>query len=338
VLDAIPTTITSMIVADGRALSHPRFRPLVDVLRTEVPAGLDCVVDAALAGEQVAAGVGPSGDVTIALVTKAHVKCAALSQIDSGLWIATLGAGAPAAGASILTAEATKRARPFLRDAPVALLTTQRGLRVLATAQPDPLAAWVAFEAPDGQAANAFADELRVALKTTSEALAPIAKQITIERTGSQVVARLGAVNGDLAIALRETLTRVNAQPAARAFPCPAPFAPPVLGCEQRECSTPVNCAVDHNKLEVYSLASALDEILAARKEPVIVNGRVEGVRLRDDLATYGLHSGDMLVAIDGKRVTSVEQVVPYLQNAKSHTSLIVSRLQRFGTIELVEH
>ena len=121
ILDKIPAGVTSLAVADGRALAHPRFRPLVDVLRGEVPAGFDCVVDAALAGEQIAAGVAPSGDVTVALASRAPVKCAALSRVEDGLYIATLGAGSVATGAT--AAGEQSRARPFLRDAPVALVT-----------------------------------------------------------------------------------------------------------------------------------------------------------------------------------------------------------------------
>jgi urease accessory protein UreE len=88
----------------------------------------------------------------------------------------------------------------------------------------------------------------------------------------------------------------------------------------------------------VYSLASAFDEILAARKEVVIANGHAEGLRLRDDLVTYGLASGDVLVAVDGQRLTAVEQLAPSLQKAKARTRLLIARLRRFGTIELVEH
>ena len=94
----------------------------------------------------------------------------------------------------------------------------------------------------------------------------------------------------------------------------------------------------EHTTLQVYSIASAVDELLAARKEVVIANGRVEGVRLRDDLATFGLAGGDTLIAIDGQHVTAVEQVAPYLQKRGARLQLLVARLQRFGTIELVEH
>jgi hypothetical protein len=339
VLAQIPANATTIFAADGRALSHTRFRPIVDVLRTEIPAGLDCVVDAALAGDAVAAGVGARGEVTVALATRAHVSCAALSKIDGDLWIATLGAGGPT-DASVMTEAEHARARPFLRDAPVALVTAHRGMRVLGTAAPDPLAMWVAFDAADPKAATQFAYELGTAIHSVDgvEALAPLSKAIVVDRNGSQVVARLGATNVDLAIAMRALVQRAREVAAARAFPCPAPIAAPVLGCKQQECTTPMTCAVEHNRLEVYSLASALDDLLAARKEPVIVNGRVEGVRLRDDLAVLGLLRGDMLVAIDGRRVTAVEQVVPYLQTAKTRTHLIVERLHRFGTIELVEN
>src|SRR5688572_6590613 len=205
-------------------------------------------------------------------------------------------------------------------------------VRMLATAQPDPLAAWAAFDAPDSAAANLFESELRAALAaaTEHEAIAPLAKAITIDRTGSQVVARLGALTGDLAVAMRAVVDRTRAATTTRAFPCPATLAPPVVRCEQRD--------AEYNQLEVYSLASALDELIAARKDPVVVNGRVEGMRLRDDLATFGLATGDLLVAIDGRRVTSADQVLPAFQAARERTSILISRAQRFGTIELVEH
>ena len=72
--------------------------------------------------------------------------------------------------------------------------------------------------------------------------------------------------------------------------------------------------------------------------DKIVVNGRVEGMRLRDDLAMLGLATGDLLVAIDGRRVTSADQVLPAFQAARERTSILISRAQRFGTIELVEH
>ncbi|MDQ3335036.1 MAG: hypothetical protein M4D80_07735 [Myxococcota bacterium] len=319
VLDKIPAGVTSIAVADGRALSHARFRPLVDVLRSEVPAGFDCVVDAALAGEQIAAGVGPSGDVTVALASRAPVACAALGQVEDGLWIATLGAGAPAEGERAVSEQ--PRARPFLRDAPIALATTLGKVRLLATAAPEPLAAWAAFDARSLEDAKAVA-------ATLEARLAGVSVPIVVERTGSQIVARLGATNADLAAVLRDVLSR----PAviARAFPCPSPIAPPVISCVAGE--------QERTKLEVYSVNATVDELLAARKEVVIANGRVEGVRLRDDLPTFGLASGDTLVAIDGKRVTEVIHVALYLKAPGTRIELLVSRLQRFGTIEIIEH
>jgi hypothetical protein len=326
VLDRIPKDVASVAVASGRALAHPRVRPMIDALRSEVPAGFDCVVDAALAGEQVAVGVAPSGDVTVALATKAPVRCSALSRIDTDLWIATLGGGAP--GSGLMTNDALSRARPFLRDAPIAVVTQRHGMRVLATAQPEPLAAWVAFDAADPASATALEAELRTALATKQAALAPVARAITVERTGSQVVARLDAkVQADLAVAVRAVLARTP--DTARAFVCPAPFSPPVLGCHERD--------AERMELTVYSLASAIDEVLAARKEPVIVNGRLAGIRLRDDLAIYGLHGGDMLLSIDGRKLDAVEQVAAVLQKSRSRASFVIARAERFGTIELVE-
>jgi hypothetical protein len=321
VLDKIPAGVTSIAVADSRALV--KFRAVVDVLRSEVPAGFDCVLDAALEGQQIAAGIGPDGDLTVALASRAPVKCPALSAVEDGLYIATLGAGAPGAGA---LAEQT-RARPFLKDAPIALVTRLGAMRVIGTAQPDPPAAWVAFDAADGAAATLFQSDLQTRLA---------ALPVTVDRIGSQVVARLVPTPhaerslriDNLAAVLRTALP--PRQNSARVFACPAALTPPVLTCVAGE--------NDHNTLDVYSLASVFDELLGARKELVVSNGRVEGVRFTSDLATYGLASGDLLVAVDGQRLTSIDQVAPTLQRAKVHVQLLVSRSRRFGTLELVEH
>jgi hypothetical protein len=313
VLDKIPAGVASIGVADSRALV--KLRAVVDVLRSEVPAGFDCVLDAALEGQQVAAGVGPDGDVTVALASRAVVKCPALSEVEAGLYIATLGAGAPGAGA--LAEQA--RARPFLKDAPIAIVTKLGAMRVIGTAQADPPAAWVAFDAADGAAATLLQADLRTRLATLP---------ITVDRMGSQVVARLVPTKDDLAALLRTALSRPR--DSARWFACPAALAPPVLTCVAGE--------NDHTTLDVYSLASVFDDLLGARKELVVSNGRVEGVRFTSDLATYGLASGDLLVAVDGQRLTALDQVAPALQKAKVHVQLLVSRSRRFGTIELVEH
>jgi acyl-CoA synthetase (AMP-forming)/AMP-acid ligase II len=89
VLAKIPAEATTVLAADSRALSHPRTRAVVDALRPEVPAGLECVIDAALIGDQIAAGLTADGDLTIAVATRAPVTCAALSRVEPGLWIAT---------------------------------------------------------------------------------------------------------------------------------------------------------------------------------------------------------------------------------------------------------
>lgn len=313
VLDKLPAGVTSLVVADGRALT--KLRPFVDVLRAEVPAGLDCVVDAALAGQEVAAGVTPSGDITVALASRSKIECPALSQVEDGLYIATLGGGAPGAGA---LAE-QPRARPFLLDAPVALVTRLGAMRVIGTAKPDPLVAWVSFDAPDAAAATAFQAELQRKIGTLP---------VTVDRMGSQVVARLNPTTADLAALLRTVLSRPR--DPARVLACPSPLTPPVLACAEAE--------HDVNKLDVYSLASATDELLAASTELVIWNGRVEGVRFRDDLPIFGLASGDLLVAIDGQQLAALDDVAAALARAKVHVKLLVSRARQFGTIELVEH
>lgn len=332
VLAKIPASATTVFAASARALAHPRVRPLVDVLRGDIPAGFECVVDAALAGDQVAAGVEPSGDVTIAIETHAPVKCAAMSRIEERLWIATL--GVPPAGTGVTN----PRALPFLRDAPLALATTYDGARVLATAQPEPLAAWASFDERDAASATAFAKSLVESINATNAnaSFAGIARHISIDRQDTQVVAKLGAFPGDLAVPLRAALEAARGAKAARAFPCPT--KEPGVTCQEIACTTPMSCAVERDEIRIAPFTSFLAELVGLRWEPVVSNGRVDGVRLRDDFSTYGLQSGDVLVSIDGRRVTAVEHVKEFLDAKAQKVSLIVSRGRRFGTIDYAQH
>ncbi|MBA3538322.1 MAG: hypothetical protein H0T79_01715, partial [Deltaproteobacteria bacterium] len=86
VLAAMPAEASAVFAADGVALGHPRFRPIIDALRPRWPVSMGCVIDAALAADQVAAATTEVGT-TIVITGKmlSNARCPALSK-HGALW------------------------------------------------------------------------------------------------------------------------------------------------------------------------------------------------------------------------------------------------------------
>jgi len=332
VLAKIPATASTVVAASGRALAHPRIRGAIDALRPELPISLGCVLDAALASEHVAAGIGRDGAITIAITTRARVTCPALSRLEDGLWLATLGGDPATADASVLAIAELERARPYLMDAPIAAAIALPGALALATAKPEPLEAWLAIDTR-GVAPEAMREQVAGAVRALASApeIAPFAEHVQIALEGSQVVARLDRpVQADLAVAVRAAIAWRRAQRArvAAPFACPTP-APPDTTC--------VPPCTPRCVLEVSSLAAAIDPAALARGEPVVVNGSFEGLRVRDDLGAAGLRAGDVITAVDGRRLRSRDHLIALVRDARGKMSLAVTRGRQVGTIELID-
>ena len=230
-LAAIRGDAVIVAVADSRAIAHPRVRGVLDVIAARWPARMGCVLEAAFAGEAAALTVDRSGSVTALIATSGTPRCAALSQREPGVWIATIGAGPGAQATSVLDDARFARARPYLTSAPFAAVSLDDP-HLLATAQPDPLEAWLAVDAP-GHAQDierAISDQL--ARMRRDPATAALAAHLRTSRAGDdQVVLRLeGPLDGDLAVAARALLAGLEeqARPAAAPFACPTPAAPDI--------------------------------------------------------------------------------------------------------------
>ncbi|MEJ7600686.1 MAG: hypothetical protein WKG01_22460 [Kofleriaceae bacterium] len=292
VLARIPATASLVIAADGRALAHPQIRPLVDALRPELPTALGCVIDAALAGEHVAIGIGSDRAFTIALATRTPVRCPALSQLDDKIWVATLGDGVLRAGAtSVADDPRFARARPYLGRAPIAIAAQLAGGKLLATAQPAPFEAWLAIDRDTPAAATELEAAAHAYVKRMAidPATAPFS-HVAIARTGTQVVATLANVRaGDLGLAVQSVLARERAPEPPFTIRCPATLVPPVVECKAAAFRLP-----PHSELG--------RELPLA---PVVANGVLVGYRIGAPLAMLGLVSGDLIVAIDGRLVTA---------------------------------
>jgi hypothetical protein len=317
VLARIPAGAQIVVAADGSALAVPRMRAAIDVLRPRWPQSFGCVIDAAIAGDHVALGITAARDMTVVIATRAAVTCPGLSKLEDGLWAATLGSGKPVIEDSVLDDAAHARARPYLETAPIAASIVLPGLKVLASASADPFEAWIAidtFEAASAlveQKVRGVVDRL-----AHTEATSALAQHIEVTHDGSQVRAKLtGATDADLALAVRTALALYSA-PAVRAaagFACPQ-LAPPIIGC------------AGGTALTVTSLSSALEPLASAQVTPVIENERVAWLRLDTPITSLGLRAGDLVLAVDGRHLTSGAQLRELLLQARGATSITVQR------------
>jgi hypothetical protein len=304
------------------------MRGVVDVLRPRWPARFGCVIDAALAGDHVAVGITATRDLTLVLATHAAVTCPALSQLGEGLWVATLGAGKPATDHSILDADPHARARAYLATAPIAASVVLPGVKILATGSVEPLEAWLAIDTLD--LASAFAEQrVRgvVDRLARTDATAPFAAKIAISHDASQVVARLtGPVDADLAQAVRTIADWYTAPVvrAARGFDCP-PLGPPIIGC------------AGGTSLTVTSLQEALAPLVAADVAAIIENERVAWLRLETPLPQLGLRKGDLMLAVDGRHLTSAAQLADQLRKARHATQITIQRDAVTATLAVSE-
>lgn len=327
-LARIPADAQIVLAADGSALATPRIRAVVDVLRPRWPARFGCVIDAALAGEQVAVGISAARDVTVVIATRAVVACPPLSRIGADLWSATLGNGKPADSGSVVDTEAHARARPYLATAPIAASIVLPGLQVLGAVSPDPFEGWLAIDTLE--IASALAEQrVRgvVDRMARTESTAALAKAIVISHDGPQVVARLtGPVETDLAIAVRTVVGWYTAPvvPVATGFVCPS-LGPPIIGC------------ANGTALSVTSLQDAVAPLAAAAVVVIVENERVAWLRLDGAVPSLGLRKGDRLLAIDGRRLTSAAQLADLLLGARHSTSITIQRNAVTATLQLAE-
>jgi hypothetical protein len=315
-LGAIRGDAVTVVVADSRAISHPRVRGVLDVVASHWPTRMGCVLEAAFAGEQAAVSVDAGGSITALVATASDPKCAALSRREPGLWIATIGAGPAGATGSVLDDERFARARPYLMTAPIAAVSLGEPGAV-AAAQPDPLEAWLAIDEPGGARAieQTFAE--RVARMQRDPSTAPLASKLRIARTGdAQVVIRLdGPVDGDLAVAARAMLAGLEerAPPAAATFACPSPAAPDI------SCS-------NGTSYRVRSLEALANIVRVGRPVPIVSNGLVAGLRLGAAVAELGLAADDVVLAVGDRLVTSRAMLADRLAHARGEITLTIRR------------
>lgn len=313
----------TVVVADGRAISHPRVRGVLDVVAAHWPTRMGCVVAAAFAGDQAALSIDAGGSITALVATAADPKCPALSQREPGLWIATIGAGPAGAASSVLDDDRFARARPYLTTAPIAAVSLADP-HALAAAQPDPLEGWLAIDAPGQARAIEHTLAEQVARMRRDPSTAPVANKLRIARTDDdQVVVRLdGPVDGELAVAARAMLVGFEERvpPVAASFVCPAPAAPDI------------SCT-GGTSYRVRSLPDALSGIVrVGQPVPIVSNGLVTGLRLRVAVAELGLAADDVVLAVAGRLITSRAMLADRLAHARGEVSLTIRR----GTTEKV--
>jgi len=268
-----------------------------------------------LTSEAVAVGVAPGAGTTVVIVTRAHVAhCEALSRIADDTFVATIGAGvlADSPAASPLGSSRWARARPYLVNDPIAIAIERDDLRVLAVAQPKPLAGWLTIDAvelgPMERYVRAWIDRQR------RGALAAFAGNLVVQARGSQLLVRTTKLQAEeLALAAADVLRVLEAVPAppSVAFTCPA-AGNGIVRCSGAE-------------VTVTSLASTLRKLVAADTEPVVAAGDVVGIRLTED-AEVLLYRGDVILGLDGQRIISAAQLQELARIVHDRTALAIRR------------
>ncbi|NVB85231.1 MAG: hypothetical protein HOV81_43095 [Kofleriaceae bacterium] len=284
----------------------------MDAARGYVPTSFGCVLDAATTSEAAAAAIGPKGT-TVVVVTRAHVACPTLSHVASDLWVATVGAGAPASKPeqSVLRDPQWSRARDYLvRDALV-VAGEQPGRRVLAVAQASPFDAWLAIDGLDVDRVSSEIAALTTQLRAKNSSLVT---RLHTDRKGAQVVVRIDKLEVDDLVALANEASRLLDPVTAKhaTFTCP----PPSAGI--KSCVLGTTFVVSDMKL-------ALAGMTFATTEPAVANGEVEGLRLTADAAIV-LRRGDVILGVDTQRVTSMKQLSDLLASVGPSVTLAVRR------------
>lgn len=319
----------TVVVADSRAISHPRVRAVLDVLATRWPASMGCVLDAAFSAEQVAVAIDAARDLTVVIATANEPRCAALSQRAPGLWLATLGAGPAAPTTTVLEDDRFARARPYLTSAPIAAASLGE-VHLIATAQPEPLEAWLAIDSADAVAQAITAQLTRLSEDASTAALAA---RLRVSRADAQVVIHLdGAAEGqggsvDVAAGARSLLAwaEQQARPAPARFSCPAPTAD-------------IACTAD-TRYRVRSLRAAAARIVTdGNAAPVVANGAVSGLRIAAAVPSLGLVPGDIVIAIDGRLVASRAMFLHQLDEVRGATTVTVRRGATETELQFAEH
>ena len=314
-LRQLPGEVDLIAAADGAALASPAFRKAIDVIRPRVPPSLGCVIDAALAADAVALAVGPKG-ISVVAVSPPNLPCPALARIEPDLGIATV--GARDVKITALEAPRWQRARTFLISAPIAFAADRGGVHAIAGAQLDPAAAWLTLDAVDPDAVERAARDWLERLHASQLHLARDRDQIRI------TLAIDGLRDADLGALAEDAVRLVDAaRDAAPAPACPAPDQV-VTSCAL----TPRGFAIT-----AASLAVAKQALVGAPGAPVIENGEVIGVRLTADGSP--LLQGDVVLAVDGHRVRSRDELARRVSETRSRLVLDVRRDGRTVAIEV---
>ena len=311
-LAQLPPDARFVIAADGAALSTARS--VVDAARPFLPARLGCVIDQALTSEAVAVAVQPRVGTSFVIVTRAHVAaCPALSQIESDMYVATIGAGTPASEreASLLAAPRWARARPYLLRDPIAIAIERDGRRYVAVAQTSPVDAWLSIDASEVEDAERDVRGFLDAHRATG-----LANKLAVQTRQNQVLVSANKLElDDLALVTAEMIRAADAvgpSVVAPAFACP----PPGDG---------ITRCTDGTRYVVSSVRTTLRRLLAGDALPVVAGGDVVGIRLTKD-AEVMLRRGDVILGLDAHRITSQAQFQELARHAGEHASLAVRR------------
>jgi len=321
VLAALPAGARFVLVGDGDALGSALLRPAIERARWFVPDALACVLDLALTSS--AAGIATDDDgAVVVIATTGVVHCPALSELAPGLWAATIGTAttvaANAANASIAHAGAWERARPALASSPIALVRRTSHGALIAAMQLAPFDAWLVV---DGTLVGQVTTSIEQGLAAWRERASAVTADLT-HRDG-QLAVRVHRADA-AALAALVDLGRHAFEPAPAVADPAGPIActlrPPTVRC------------LDPSHPRVSDLRETL-LALGTGAKPVVEAADVVGLQLASD-SPIGLRAGDQLLAIDGRQITSADDLAAAAQAARQ-VALVVRRGSRTSVIEI---
>ncbi|HEY4238596.1 MAG TPA: hypothetical protein VGM88_02230 [Kofleriaceae bacterium] len=306
-LAALGSGVDAVIAADGKALALPRAKAVLTALAARWPARFGCIVDAAIASDAAAAGIDAHGNAIVAILTHATVKCPALSQVATHLWLASFGGAAPQGGGTVLDDPRFARALPYLRETPIAAAIAGSQFTAIAAAKPEPFEAWLTVDATGDTRAAAEAALTAARNRLSADHVtADLVPLLAIDHSGDQLIVRTQAGNAPA------YAPEVLSAAAIRVLDA--------LGASD---PTPSDAPLVLADVTAPNTGAAFADLSDGSLSPAIQRGDVVGLRLDHDAQALNLKRGDILVAIDGHRVVTREQVTAAVAAAGPHEFLV---------------
>jgi hypothetical protein len=306
----VPAAAGVVVAIEGAKLRASWLGSSAKAVKALLPGDRSCVVDAAIESKRAIVAELASGRIVV--VEGERGDCKALSQVESGIWIATLGGAQPPA-----KDEPPLRARPDWSDVRAAI-----GTAPIVAIAPDgePAVGMTAGTLAIGGAKGLAVLEIDMESdERATEAMGWIHRQIesaaAVVGDAGSAVQRTTVTRNDRAIRVvlipeREVAAKVGPQLVVAAIAAAATRRQVVATTASLACPPPAHGITCEEGMRFAVPAAKQADVIAALSsqagKPRVEAGRIDGFRLGevgDVVAALGLREGDIVRAIDDERV-----------------------------------